>query len=179
MDLTIAFAHKSHKGQKRKHSGLPYIVHPLSVLSLVAEWGITDLVVWRACVCHDILEERPDISVQQLAEVIGVPAADIVDELTFRPDTNDPMPQAEQKAKYMKTFRSKSVQSLAIKAADRMKNTWDFYAANPEYAKIYWRKGKDLMAALQQRQEEFVNVFGEAVFPRVMYSRTQLNSVLA
>lgn len=53
----IAFAATKHRHQKRKGSGLPFIVHPLSVMRRMTDDGITDPAVLAVAVGHDLIED--------------------------------------------------------------------------------------------------------------------------
>jgi (p)ppGpp synthase/HD superfamily hydrolase len=78
LQAVVLFAAEAHGNQFRKHSHLPYITHPFQVLSLVAEWNVCnpesvkagtpvyDLITWKSALCHDIREERPDITQKML-----------------------------------------------------------------------------------------------------------------
>ena len=172
----IEFAVQKHSGKSRKHSGLPYIVHPMAVLSQLGDWGIQDHEVWKAAVCHDILEDCP-VTLAELEAIIGQKAASYVHQLSFIPDVAGPEATLQKKA-YMKSFKSKSVQALVIKVADRCCNTADFLSYTPDYAVKYWRKADDLMEAFISRHAEIINAFGQSVFPRMRYTRTTLNQIM-
>lgn len=142
MQRAINFANTAHAGQVRKYSNLPYIVHPMQVLALVAEWGVEDMVVRKAAVCHDIREERPDIDFEKMKKILGLSAAKVCEELTFIPDSDSNLPDHEQKKLYIKTFLEKSLESLIVKCADRICNTYDFLTQDPVYAPKYWPRAR-------------------------------------
>ncbi len=121
------FANEQHAGQYRKGSGLPYIVHPISVLKQVREWGVRDTHTLQAAVAHDILEEKPNVTIEALGKVIGKKAAAIVAELTFVPDLQSTVSVGKQKELYLESFLTKSVQALIIKVSDRCCNSLDFF----------------------------------------------------
>ena len=169
----IRFVVESHAGQVRKASGLPYIVHPMAVLSKLGEWFITDSNCWYAALCHDILEDCPNISWEILVETIGQSAADVVRELTFLPQGNSLA--GLQKDAYLKSFDKKSIEALSIKVADRMCNTMDFVVSDPQYARKYWKKAHELFETMLQRRAEFDTKFGLGTFTRMRYSQTLIN----
>ena len=174
----IEFAVKCHQGQTRKGSGLPYIVHPMAVLSQLADWEIDCYKCWKAALCHDILEDCPEVTFDQLVAVIGLDSANIVQELTFKPNRAIQTPDHLQKKEYMKSFESKSIHALAIKVADRICNTVDFISTDPDYAPKYWKKAEDLFDIMITRGEELMREFGRASFPRMKYTRTCLVPML-
>lgn len=173
----IAFAVQAHQGQVRKGSGLPYIVHPMAVLSQLASWDIRCSKTWKAAITHDILEERPDITFEELCEIVGPEAAAIVQELTFFP--KDPSTATAEKALYMRSFKDKSVEALVIKVADRICNTRDFLDTTPGYARKYWNKADDLFDTMITRGEEIAETFGIGPVARMKYSKQLLDPVLA
>ena len=166
MQQTIEFAVKAHAGQVRKKNNLPYIAHPFDVLSLLASWKIQSLNVWRAAICHDVLEDCPHVTFEELSSVIGEEAAKIVLELTFNPNE-------QSKNDYMESFAEKSVSALLIKLADRICNTEDFLVSDPDYAFKYWHKALSLRGMYWVRHEEIDGIFGEEVFDSIRVS-TQL-----
>lgn len=172
----IEFALKCHKGQFRKGSGLPYIVHPLAVLSKLAEWQIFCYKCWTAAICHDILEDCPHVTFDELVAVIGLDAAKIVEELTFRPQSSEV--NEKQKSDYMKMFFGKSVEALVIKVADRVCNTEDFLSTTPDYAPKYWAKASDLLNAMLNRKDEINARFGVSCFPLMRYNQTRMDEKL-
>lgn len=64
-----------HRENKNKQK-IPYIVHPIRVVSLLAEYGESFL-VQRAGACHDILEDTK-VKLDELVSVIGRDAIEIV-----------------------------------------------------------------------------------------------------
>lgn len=176
---TILFASEAHLGQTRKCGNLPYIVHPMGVLSIIAtDWEITNAVLWKAALCHDILEDCPDIGYDDLVKAIGSEAASVVQELTFIPDPLSGVENHVQKREYMKTFHEKSVAALVVKCADRASNTCDFLGTNPDYAVKYWKKATDLWDAMMSRGETIIETYGEDSFPKMKYTRTCLSRQL-
>lgn len=160
----VMFATKTHYGQYRKGSGLPYIVHPISVLLQLRAWGIVDQTAWVAAALHDIVEDCPNITVADLTEMWGIDVGKIIDELTFIDNRNSGVSKSQQKDRYLSSFKSKSVKSLVIKLADRISNTLDFQQDSPDYAPKYWAKASELVAAFYARESEITEVFGSKTF---------------
>lgn len=181
----IEFATDCHRGQTRKVSHLPYICHPLAVLSQIADWECYDLTVWKAAVCHDIAEDT-DFTLSEIIDVIGYEAGHIVEELTFLPTTEDERERAAQKRQYMAMWGKKdesgvwikSLPALIIKVADRMVNTVDFLSTTPAYAGKYWKKAESLIDGMSQRRQEIIEVYGENVWARMRYTQTTLTPQL-
>lgn len=79
----IKLAVKGHNKQDRDgESALPYVTHPVDVLSLVRyEAGVTDEDVLCAAVLHDTLEET-DLKADKIEDKFGDRVAELVKELT-------------------------------------------------------------------------------------------------
>lgn len=76
----IEFATERHSSQKRKFSGLPYIGHPLSVMSIMERYT-NDENILCASVLHDTVEDT-DTSIEEIREKFGVCVANHVQALT-------------------------------------------------------------------------------------------------
>lgn len=71
------FAFKAHKGQLRKATTVPYIVHPVGVSAILGELGC-DQIILASAVLHDTLEDTPATKAQ-LEELFGAEVARIVE----------------------------------------------------------------------------------------------------
>lgn len=65
----IEFATAAHRGQYRKASNVPYIVHPLGVMRILLSAN-TDEVLASAGVLHDVVEDT-EVTAEQLGERFG------------------------------------------------------------------------------------------------------------
>lgn len=115
------FANEAHKGVKR-HSGEPYITHPLSVARIVVvEIGLGVKSV-MAALLHDVVEDT-DYTVEDIEHRFGAKVASMVDGLTklegaFAQDISQ---QAENFKKMLLTL-SDDIRVCLIKIADRLHN---------------------------------------------------------
>lgn len=164
LDDVIKFVVEAHHGQYRKGNGMPYIVHPFDVMKKMSNYGIKDIDVLKAALAHDVLEERPDITLPQLAAEIGDKATNIVQELTFIVKKDLAIPASIQKRNYMAEVGKKSIEALTVKIADRISNTMDFYYGDDPYCYKYWFKAEQVIKAFQARENEIKQFFGENVF---------------
>ena len=124
--FTIAEA--AHRGQMRK-SGDPYITHPVSVATILAELGSPSEVV-AAALLHDTVEDT-DYSLDRLRSDFGDVIAVLVDGVTkLDKVTYGEAAQAETVRK-MIVAMSRDVRVLLIKLADRLHNarTWKYVPA--------------------------------------------------
>ena len=77
VDRAIRFATKVHDGVARKGTDLPYIVHPLEALAIVATIT-SDQDLLAAAVLHDVIEDA-GISIDEIRREFGSRVADIVE----------------------------------------------------------------------------------------------------
>ncbi|MDB5960772.1 MAG: guanosine-3,5-bis(diphosphate) 3-pyrophosphohydrolase, partial [Massilia sp.] len=73
------FSDEMHLGQVRK-SGEPYIIHPIAVAEICAEWKL-DAQAIMAAFLHDVMEDQ-DVKKEELIERFGAPVANLVDGLS-------------------------------------------------------------------------------------------------
>jgi len=126
MELTnkaIAFAMKAHEGQTRKVSGLPYIVHPIEVYSIVKKYKESHNIdaICAAAVLHDMLEDT-DTTFDQLRSEFGYMTASLVAEVT----TDTSLCAEMGKLAYInKKLDGLTSWALVIKLADMLANVTD------------------------------------------------------
>lgn len=77
IDRAICFATKAHEGVVRKGTDVPYIVHPLEALAIVATIT-SDQELMAAAVLHDVVEDA-GINVDDIRREFGQRVADLVD----------------------------------------------------------------------------------------------------
>ena len=129
------FARQAHKGVRR-HSGEPYIMHPLAVARIVCkEIGLGSTSICAALL-HDVVEDT-DYTIEDIRNLFGDKIADIVNGLTkisggaFGVHASA---QAENFKKLLLTM-SEDIRVILIKIADRLHNmrTLEFMQVNKQY----------------------------------------------
>ena len=129
------FARQAHKGVRR-HSGEPYIMHPLAVAQIVSkEIGLGSTSICAALL-HDVVEDT-DYTIEDIKNLFGQKIADIVNGLTkisggvFGVQASE---QAENFKKLLLTM-SEDIRVILIKIADRLHNmrTLEFMQVNKQY----------------------------------------------
>ena len=129
------FSRQAHKGVRR-HSGEPYIMHPLAVARIVCkEIGLGSTSICAALL-HDVVEDT-DYTVDDIKNLFGDKIAGIVDGLTkisggvFGAHASE---QAENFKKLLLTM-SEDIRVILIKIADRLHNmrTLEFMQVNKQY----------------------------------------------
>lgn len=133
-EIAKNFATQKHNGQTRKN-GDPYIVHPISVASLLEKYkkshNINRLIA--AAYLHDTLEDT-NTSYYELVDVFGYDIASLVMELT----TDEKMNKEIGKNKYLAyKLNSMTKWALAIKLCDRLDNISDLQIMNEDFKKRY------------------------------------------
>ena len=129
------FARQAHKGVRR-HSGEPYIMHPLEVARIVCKdigMGSTSIC---AALLHDVVEDT-DYTIEDIRNLFGDKIAGIVGGLTkiaggvFGAHASA---QAENFKKLLLTM-SEDIRVILIKIADRLHNmrTLEFMQVNKQY----------------------------------------------
>ena len=126
LEHAIDLASQAHKGQKRK-SGEPYIIHPLSVTSILIDWGM-DIDTVMAGVLHDTVEDT-DVTLEDLESLFGKDVAFLVDGVTkisqARAGMQDLMhylPQTKDNLSKLLIAVGQDVRVVIIKLADRLHN---------------------------------------------------------
>ena len=116
------FAKQAHKGVRR-HSGEPYIMHPIAVARIVSEeigLGSTSIC---AALLHDVVEDT-EYTVEDIRNLFGDKIAQIVDGLTKIAGGifgDKASAQAENFKKLLLTM-SEDIRVILIKIADRLHN---------------------------------------------------------
>ena len=76
LDKAIIFATKAHKGQFRKGTKTPYILHPLEAAAIVGTMT-TDNEIIAAAVLHDVVEDTK-VSLEEIANIFSHKVAYLV-----------------------------------------------------------------------------------------------------
>jgi (p)ppGpp synthase/HD superfamily hydrolase len=127
----IEFATDKHNGQKRRGTGIDYIVHPIIVSELLRKYKsskhLNTLII--ASLLHDTLEDT-DTNFVEIATKFSPMVAGLVLELTSDTDEIDRLKKeiGKDKAKnaYMKRkLLGMSSYALVIKLVDRLSNVMD------------------------------------------------------
>lgn len=114
-------ARKLHDGQFRK-SGEPYIIHPIAVAKILAEFGMDNETV-IAGLLHDSVEDT-GYTRDQLAKDFDEKIADLVEGVTKLTNISYDSNEAAQAENFRKMFlaMSKDIRVLIVKLADRLHN---------------------------------------------------------
>src|ERR671930_424035 len=115
------FSAFEHKGQVR-HSGEPYLVHPLEVADLLADMKL-DVVAIAAGLLHDIVEDT-ETPIDRIKELFGADVAHVVEGVTKLgaiPFSSSEERQAENFRKMLLAMVD-DIRVILVKLADRLHN---------------------------------------------------------
>jgi len=148
IDEAKQLAGKAHEGQFRKYSGMPYIIHPVEVATIVQTVeGHTDEMI-AAALLHDVVEDT-EYSFEDIAEAVSPGVAELVRGLTEVSQPQDGN-RAVRKAKDRDFLAQQSAEVQTIKYADIISNTQDIRANDPKFAKVYIEEMKLLLQVLDK-----------------------------
>jgi GTP pyrophosphokinase len=123
----------AHKDQRRK-SGEAYIFHPIAVAKIVASEIGLDATSITAALLHDVVEDNPNYTIDDIEQLFGETVARIVDGLTKISSLNKDMDvsmQAENFRKMLLTLND-DVRVIIIKIADRLHNMQTMDSMQPD-----------------------------------------------
>ena len=138
VDAALAFAAVAHQGQKRKGTGIPYIVHPVGVMLVLLQAGETDAEVLAAALLHDTLEDA-GVTAAQLREKFGPRVAEIVE------GCSEPDKRASWEARKQHTVAHLQTAPRAVQlvaAADKLHNLRSLVADYGEVGEPLWQRFK-------------------------------------
>src|SRR6476620_9902861 len=115
------FSDEMHLGQVRK-SGEPYIVHPIAVAEICADWKL-DAQAIMAALLHDVMEDQ-DVKKEELIERFGAPVATLVDGLSKleKIEFQSLIEAQAENFRKMLLAMARDVRVILVKLADRLHN---------------------------------------------------------
>ena len=153
------FATQAHKGQSRKYTNDPYIIHPIAVAKLVHDIG-GSMVMRAAALLHDVLEDThvgheelmvflhsvPDVTPAEACEIhsLVVELTDIY--------THESFPNRNRKARKLleaERLGRASGDAQTIKYCDLIDNTSSITTHDPGFAKTYMAEKAVLLKHMQ------------------------------
>ena len=165
----VSMAVAWHTGQDRKYSGVPYIVHPLRVMSIVREVS-DDESMLIAAVLHDVVEDT-EATIETVETLFGGRVAALVGWLT---DVSVPGDGNREARKAIDREHSASAPSDAqtIKLADLIDNTASITARDPDFAHVYMHE-KALLLDVLVRGDRTLHARATALLVDYQHERVQ------
>jgi len=143
------FADNAHKGQHRKTSGAPYIIHPTAVVRILQKLGVKDKNILVAAYLHDVLENS-SISYNDIKREFNKEISQLVKEVT----SNKKGITVYGKPKYLAHKMIKSSDAgLIIKLADRAHNISDLSSMKQDKAQAYADQTFFIIAELKEKRQ--------------------------
>lgn len=140
-------AEKAHRGQTRKYTNQPYIIHPYSVAYIVQK-VTKDPEMISAALLHDTVEDTY-ITLDYLSTVFSTRVVNLVENLT---DISIPE-DGNRKIRKKIDLRHTSIghpDAKTIKLADLIDNSRSITNYDPNFAKIYMREKEKLLEVLTE-----------------------------
>ncbi|MGH3432732.1 MAG: RelA/SpoT family protein, partial [Thermocrispum sp.] len=152
-DLTLLqrsydVAEELHRDQRRK-SGDPYITHPLTVATILAELGM-DTITLVAALLHDTVEDT-GYSLQQLRKDFGDEVMQLVDGVTKLDKVKLGSAAEAESIRKMVIAMARDPRVLVIKLADRLHNMRTMRFLPPEKQVRKARETLEVLAPLAHR----------------------------
>ena len=115
------FSARSHKGQIR-HSGEPYLSHPLEVTNMLADMKL-DATTLTAALLHDVLEDT-EVTAPELQQAFGKEISHLVEGVTKISRVQESSPETRQAESIRKIILAMTddLRVIFIKLADRIHN---------------------------------------------------------
>ena len=150
LEQAFALAARAHEGQYRK-SGEPYITHPLSVATILAEWHL-DPQALMAALLHDTVEDTSTTSVQ-IAQQFGKSVSELVDGVSKLDRLEFQTEQQAQAENFRKMLlaMARDVRVILIKLADRLHNMRTLDAMEPGKQRRIARETLDIYGPIANR----------------------------
>jgi len=145
------FAEKAHEGQVRKN-GDPYIVHPMTVASILTELTIDPPTI-AAALLHDTVEDVEGVTIDRIQQEFGDEVARLVDGVTklSKLDFADREEQQAESLRKMILAMSKDIRVVLIKLADRLHNMRTLRFQSAERQVPIARETLDIYAPIAHR----------------------------
>jgi len=131
----ISFATESHKGQFRKGTKIPYIVHPINVGKILIENNCPDEVV-EAGILHDTVEDT-NVTIEDIQRKFGDQVAEIVSGCS-EPDKSDTW--ENRKKHTIEYLELAPIGVLLASCADKLDNFRSIKADYNKYGDTIWSR---------------------------------------
>ena len=149
--FTYASAAHAAVSQRRKYTDQPYIVHPIRVAGIVANFGGTDEMI-AAAYLHDVVEDT-GVSIEDILDMFGSVVAVIVDGLTdvSKPEGGN---RAVRKAMDRRHSADATWAAQFVKCADIIDNASDIGDNDPSFNVVYCKEMVALLEVLDKVKDE-------------------------
>ena len=140
LDKAINFAVDAHKGQFRKHTDTPYILHPLEAAAIVGTMTSDDEVI-AAAVLHDVIEDT-DTDIETVEKIFGKRIAGFVS--AESEDKREDRPAVEtwkiRKEETLAHLRTAPTEVKMITLGDKLSNVRAINRDLKKYGEDLWQR---------------------------------------
>ncbi len=141
-DEALSFAAVAHRSQVRKcegGAGVPYIIHPMHVATILLRHGFDEDIV-IAGLLHDTVEDC-DVELTTIAHEFGVRVAELVNAVTEQKlEDGHRRPWRTRKQEQIEHLRSGGADAAALKAADALHNASSTIADLERHGASVWTR---------------------------------------
>lgn len=135
IDRAVRFATLAHRGQVRKGTLRPYIVHPVEVADIVASLTEDEEVI-SAAVLHDTVEDCETVTIEILEELFGQRVAEIVNH-----ETEDKSKSwMERKGTTIEQLKTAPIEVQMVALGDKLSNMRDINRDYPRVGEKLWNR---------------------------------------
>src|SRR4026209_1973369 len=144
------FSAFEHKGQVR-HSGEPYLVHPLEVADLLADMKL-DVVAIAAGLLHDIVEDT-QTPIERIRELFGIDIAHVVEGVTKLGSIQFSSREERQAENFRKMLLAMvdDIRVILVRLADRLHNMRTLHHLPEERRIKIAQETRDIYAPIANR----------------------------
>lgn len=133
-----------HQNQNRKGTPIPYIIHPYSVALILSDY-IDDEDIIVAGLLHDILEDVPNYSGDDMKKEFGEKVYKIVKEVSEDKDPNNKgenkkITWQKRKEDFLAILKNNSFEAMMVCCADKIHNLLSLIEDYKEQGDDLWSK---------------------------------------
>ena len=178
VDKALIFAINAHHNTERRGKQLPYIIHPMEVVSIVATMT-NDPDLLAAAALHDTVEDC-DVSIETISKEFNDRVAKIVENESdkFTPGISEQDSWKERKQAAIKRIKGLPIEGKIVALGDKLSNAramlldykaigdklWErFHCSDPKEHEWHYRGLVDSLSELKDTEayKEFNNIVNE------------------